>query len=301
MRLSGFITARYAILSIAACALGAWLFALWFEPIQSVSSELPAQNKGWQQVGAASPFGQTSRQANGAPLSQATVSASAAPSIRGTSLEGTQADGDWGLYAHGQLRPSRALRQRFDYYLSLTGEMPLANIEMLLQADAQANLKQPALGQVLDVWHRYVKLQQHDWRTAVDLRQPSQWSAALIERQTVRRQLLGSEWAHAFYLEEESQLQEMLSQINSPARTAPSAPAQENASPLHPEAAQREAAVQAQWQQWAQRLNQAREQVRALQSAPELSAPQREQAIELYLSRQFDTTELLRARALLGV
>jgi capsule polysaccharide export protein KpsE/RkpR len=59
--------------------------------------------------------------------------------------------------------------------------------------------------------------------------------------------------------------------------------------------------VQEQWQQWEQRVNKARSQIKAYAQAPELSAPQRQQAIENYLTSQFQGTELIRARALLGV
>jgi lipase chaperone LimK len=68
---------------------------------------------------------------------------------------------------------------------------------------------------------------------------------------------------------------------------------------LHPQALEREAAVQTQWQQWDQRLSEARSQIKAFSSAPELSAPQRQQAIEQYLTSRFQGTELIRVRALL--
>lgn len=283
-------------------ALVAW-FLIWPSATPPTAHTPQDNNRlGWQQAGVANPFGSNSDQAQAKtdPYLPVVIQ-SLALSTDGTSLDGTQADGDWGVGVDGQLRASRALRQKFDYYLSLVGEKTLPDIEALLLNEARAHLKEPALSGVKSVWHRYVQLQQHTWRFQVDPRHPTQWSAAHAERQTVRRQILGAEWAHAFYAEEESQLLEMLSQVNSGMKVKPKFSDEENMGPLHPQAAEREAALQAEWKQWDERLAQAREQVRALQAAPELSALQREQAIERYITQHFDSAELLRARSLLGV
>ena len=52
---------------------------------------------------------------------------------------------------------------------------------------------------------------------------------------------------------------------------------------------------------WQARLAQAREQVRALQQAPHLSEPQRQEAVEGWITSHFDAREQLRVRALLGL
>ncbi|MFM2083532.1 MAG: hypothetical protein RLY95_350, partial [Pseudomonadota bacterium] len=59
------------------------------------------------------------------------------------------------------------------------------------------------------------------------------------------------------------------------------------------------AEVDAEWQQWRQRLEAARAHVAQLQQAPELSAIQRTEAVVAYINSQFSGTELLRAKALL--
>jgi lipase chaperone LimK len=263
------------------------------------SSDQQLEAAGWQQAGVANPFGNGKQVA--APPNQPLAASPIAPlSLANTSLAGTQPDGDWGVDAQGQLKASRALRQRFDYYLSLIGEMPLADIQAMVWHAAKQTLKEPALGQVMALWDRYVQLQKHAWKHAVDLRQSASWSAALTERQIVRRQMLGADVAQAFYADEERELQDMLARLNSGQNSA--TPQQELvAGERHPQASQREAEVQAQWQQWDQRIAAARKQVQAIAQAPELSAPQRQQAIEQHLASQFQGTELIRARSLLGI
>jgi lipase chaperone LimK len=275
------------------------LYLLWPNSTTEPSAEAVREGAGWRQPGVANPFALGAASAS----AQAVVSSaleSVPLSVSGTSLAGTQADGDWGVNAQGQLLASRSLRQRFDYYLSLIGEMPLASIETLLQQDAKKSLKEPALSQVLSVWRNYVKLQQHAWQHAVDLKNPATWSTALAERQAVRRQILGANWAYAFYAEDEREIQAMLSQVNSPTRAVQPNP-EPPAAALHPQASEREAALKAEWQLWDQRVQAAREQVSKLKVAAELSEPQRQQAIERYLSQQFQGTDLIRARALLGI
>jgi lipase chaperone LimK len=264
---------------------------------QAVASLAPP---GWQQSGAANPFGQGAVSLQRPEPSTSNVSPQS-PDLASSSLAGTQPDGDWDVNAQGQFKASRALRQRFDYYLSLIGEMPLASIEAAFRAAAAKDLKEPALGQVLGLWSAYVRLQQHDWKHAVNPQKPESSSAALTERQIVRRQTLGADVAYAFYAEEEAQLQQMLTQINSGQKGQGSHAESIPTAASHPQAAEREAAVQAQWQQWEQRLIVARSQIQAYKQAPELSAPQHQQAIERYLTTQFQGTELIRARALLEV
>jgi lipase chaperone LimK len=254
---------------------------------------------GWQQDGVANPF------SNQAALSLAMRVEEPLPSqlaqdLNRTSLAGTQADGDWGVDTQGQLRASRGLRQRFDYFLSLIGEMSLDAIRAAFQKAAQKDLKEPALGQVMDVWERYIKLQQHTWKHNVNLRDPATWSAALVERQIMRRQTLGADWAHAFYSDEEQQMQSMLTRLQN-GQTDPAANTEPSPALLHPQAKEREAELQAQWRLWEHRLDAARSHILQLHTAPELSALQRQQAIQQYLSGQFQEPDLSRARALIGL
>ena len=288
---------QFATFFIATAVAVLAVFVAWPSAKQTQAAPSTAAAPGWQQTGAANPFaaGQVSEVRM---VSAANTQSLPAPDMANTSLAGTQPDGDWGVNALGYLRASRALRQRFDYYLSLAGEMPLASIEALFRQAAEKDLKEPALSQVLALWSRFVQLQQHPWKHAVNVQKPDSWSAALSERQIQRRQLLGADVAAVFYAEEEGQLQQMLMRLQ--------ASQSERAEPIttsatHPQASEREAALRAQWQQWEQRLQAARSQLQAYKLAPELSASQRQQAIEHYLASQFLGTELIRARALLGV
>lgn len=156
-----------------------------------------------------------------------------------------------------------------------------------------------AAQQVMALWDSYLRLQRHTWATHVNLQQRETWAPALAERSAMRRQLLGSPWAEAFYADEENALRQMIAQANS---GLPVTSAVQITAPVPlPDAAQRTAEHEAQWQQWEQRLEAARVRVAQVQSAPELSQPQRDAAISNYLNQQFSGGELLRARALLRV
>ena len=186
-----------------------------------------------------------------------------------------------------------------DYFLTLIGEQPLDRVRSLVQSSAAAELPASAVQELMQLWDRYVALQQHGFQTSVDLRQPSAWSAALLERQTVRRQMLGADVAYALYAQEERELQQMMARVQS-GSAAPAEPSAQLG--LHPEAAQREAQLERQWSQRQQRIDQARAEQLRLQNAPELSAPQRKNALAAMLASQFPLdSERLRAAALLGL
>jgi lipase chaperone LimK len=113
----------------------------------------------------------------------------------------------------------------------------------------------------------------------------------------VRRELLGVAWADAFYREEEDALRQQIAKSNG--QTVAASTQEAHLPAVLPDAALRQAEVDAEWQQWQRRLEAARAQVAQLQQAPELSATQRTDAVAAYISSQFSGTELLRAKALL--
>lgn len=231
-------------------------------------------------------------------LAPSAASAAFAPVLGRGSLAGTELDGDWAWPGQGGLRPSAGLRRRFDHLLSRQGELPLAALQAELARLARAELPPHAADEVLALWGRYLALQQHPWRTHVHPRRPETWRPALAERQQVRRQHLGPAWAAAFYADEERELSATIVALES-GQAAPAAP--EPTPPLHPQAAEREAAVQAEWQAWERRLAQARVELLRLQAAPELSATQRHAAAERLVAERFQGSEAVRARALLGL
>lgn len=263
---------------------------------------LPAAS-GWQQTGVADPFGGGATAAlRRTPASDS----STAVRLEMTSLAGTQVDGAWPTDARGHLRADRALRTRFDYYLSLLGERPLSDLRDLLRRDAVAHLPAAAVDQALALWDSYLALQQYRWQRPLDLREPGKWGDVLAERQAVRRSLLGAAWAQAFYADEEQTLAQMIARVNGGAQPGGSAAgpmvAEQAALPARlADADQREAELKTRWADWERRLAGARHEVRRLRTAAELSEPQREQAIAQYLAENFHSGEQTRARALLGL
>lgn len=230
------------------------------------------------------------------------------------SLRGTVPDGDWGVDPSGALRPSVALRRRFDYYLGALGEASVDELGALMLADATRDVGAEAAGRVREIWLRYVQLQQQRYEHQVQLGDRSSWEPALAERQLARRRILGPEWAEAFYRDEEEALRrEMAATASAPEPAAQSlllggAPGtdpdvlhQQRVAQFGPEAAQRLRDEDAEWARWQQRVAQAYREVEALRRAPELSNPQREAAVAAYLERHFDERERLRVQALLGL
>ena len=214
------------------------------------------------------------------------------------SLRDTEADGGWRADARGNLVVERAVRRRFDYWLSAVGEWQPDAIGARVLEAARRDLPPPALQQLQVVWARYLDLQRHAWQRAARPADPATWRAALEERQSVRRQLLGRDWAEAFYADEEQALwAEILAVESGKAKPVAEPPPV----PEHPQAAQRVAEVQAQWAQWERRLDEARGEMARLRAARELSDPQREQAVDAWLAQRFNAGEQLRVRALLGL
>lgn len=231
-----------------------------------------------------------------APAPSAPPAAGSAPAPRAASLRGTDWDGDWALDARSRLpRPSLQLRQRFDHLLTQLGEVPLPAIREQLRARLQADgLPEAARAALLERFDAYLALNQYPYRVRADAREPSTWAAALAERQQVRRQLLGADWAEAFYGDEERALQATLAALRGEAAAQAAAPEP----PRHPQAAEREAAAEAAWAAWEQRLAEARAHWTRLRADASLSAPQRDGAWAAYLRERFDASETLRVRAL---
>ncbi len=229
------------------------------------------------------------------------------PNLQSSSLTGTEVDGSWALDAQDRLQPSLLLRRRFDYFLSLLGEQDVTTLRAMVDSRVR-HAHSPASAQsVMALWDRYVQLQQYPWKSQINLDTPAQWNAVSQERYLVRREILGPAWADAFYKEEEDQLREWIAGFTSAdqgsrmqrhaakADTAP-LPAQ---SPLLPDAQQREAQLQVQWAQWDARLQAARVHQQSIQQSPELSALQRQAALDRYMTEHFTPVEKPRAEAML--
>jgi lipase chaperone LimK len=234
------------------------------------------------------------------------------------SLRGTTLDGDWGLDAHGQLQPSRALRRRFDQLLTTQGEVSREELGVWLRAKASKDVGVSAAQAIMQIWHKYLVLEGQEYRYGVRLDEPESLRWALQERQIKRREILGVAWAAAFYAEEEALLTQSLASDHTPQTTtsnAPAAPAAHaalphlNAAQAHAlrsaqfgtAAADRLAALDAQEAVWHTRLTQARVQWDSISNTPQWSPVQQQAYFSQWLDGHFEERERVRVRALLGL
>ena len=214
-----------------------------------------------------------------------------------SSLRGVSLDGAWDIDSEGRLKPTMALRRRFDQLLSLVGEATLDEITAYVNHDVTALAGPAAAQQVLDVWRHYVELQKHAFNLQVDMRDRSTWAPAQAERQQVRRRVLGDSVAHAFYAEEDAMLQAVLA--SPPAATVSFQSIDK--STLPPDAAERLRQEEIAWADWERRLAEARREQTALQARAEMSQVQRDEALNRYIGQRFKVDEVVRVRALLQV
>ncbi len=228
------------------------------------------------------------------------------------SLRGSDLDGDWGTWVDNQLQPSASLRRRFDYLLTALGEVQPTDLRHWIEQEVSAQMSAGAARQVLAVWDRYLQLQQQGFRQQANPNDASTWQPALAERTTARRQILGADWAQAFYGDEERAFvaftEELAAQRAAGAKPAEvdlltGAPSEQlqaqRVQQFGADAAERLRAEDTSWAEWERRLQSARQQLQTFAAAPELSALQRSQAQETYLAQNFSGHELVRARALL--
>ncbi|HEY0859015.1 MAG TPA: hypothetical protein VGE16_18255 [Albitalea sp.] len=216
--------------------------------------------------------------------------------VEHSSLRGAELDGAWEAGADGQLQPTIALRRRFDQLLSLLGEATLEELQGFIAVDVENLAGADAARRVLDLWQRYVMLQQHAFRSQPDLRDRRTWAPALAERQQVRRQLLGADVAAAFYAEDEQQLQAL---IQGQPAVAPSSVHTVDRAQLAPDALDRLQKEEAAWADWERRLADARRELAALDAQAQLSPLQRGEAMDRFIAQHFDSGEATRVRALL--
>ena len=130
---------------------------------------------------------------------------------------GTRPAGGWSPKAWsvvgGKLTPSRALRDRFDSYLPLGKGVTMVEVRATIEQDAQADLGQAQAALVLAIWDRYARLQNHDWRYPFNPTEPKGWQTTLNEQHQVRRQMLGADWAEAFFGDDEAAFQRRIANM----------------------------------------------------------------------------------------
>ena len=232
------------------------------------------------------------------------------------SLRGALFDGSWGRWADGRLQPDFALRRRFDQLLTTVGEASTDELRAFVASRAERDTSPEQARAVLALWDQYLALQQVRHAETLDLTQPAQWPRLLQAHQLARREHLGPAWADAFFGEEEQRFRELITErgqakpAGSTASINPLQPSAElPASVLHQlrvatygrEAAERLRAADQAEVAWQTRLDTARATLTRLRQAPELSEPQREQAVAHWLAQNFSETEQIRVRALLNL
>ena len=125
-----------------------------------------------------------------------------------TSLAGTHIDG--GLYYHPtahELIVDNSVRQLFDYFFSLQGEMDDAKIIAVLQQYIHSQLPAPAAQQALDLLTQYISYKQAMGQLSVatrgtESRQPAGLQQQLESLQGLREQHFSPEVVDAFFGDE---------------------------------------------------------------------------------------------------
>lgn len=229
------------------------------------------------------------------------------------SFAGTEPHGEW--CARGEnLQPCAGLRGRFEYYLLAIGEVPLAAIRTLVTDEAERDLGPKLAAEVMGIWDRYLQVRGYKPRATFQQDQLHTWMPVLSELRAQRRQILGAEWAQAFYADEEANFERMYAQIQSgmppppdPGEPVPQMAPGKDPAAVHaervarygPEAAARLAKVDEEWADWERRLSAARKEWDRLQASAGLSDVQRRQQMAGYVEQHFKHEEHLRVQALL--
>lgn len=194
----------------------------------------------------------------------------------------------WSVHG-GKLVPGRALRERFDSYLPLGRGVTMVEVRATLEQDALADLGQANSAQVLAIWDRYARLQSYDWQHPFNNADPSGWQATLNEQHQVRRQLLGVEWAEAFFGEDEAALQRRMSSLVATA-AKPSVPAGGSSGA----ASAASASASAPRDDWPVRSSKARQEWTHLTQDVSLDEGQRLIRIRQYMQQNFSASEAAR-------
>ncbi len=232
------------------------------------------------------------------------------------SLAGTELAGNWCATGAHQLQACGGLRERFESYLLGLGEASPDELRSLVHDDAQRDLGAALGAAVMTVWDHYWRLRTYTWRNRIDPDDRRTWLAVLDEQHRVREQLLGADWAKAFFADEEARMRADYSRLeaNQPAPPDPGDPVPQMSTGQDPgavhaarvarygeAAAERLAQVDAEWADWDKRLNLARTEWARLQQAANLSAPQREAEMARYVQGHFNAQEQRRVSALLNL
>lgn len=232
------------------------------------------------------------------------------------SFAGTEPAGNWCVTPTHQLAPCVGLRDRFEYYLLGIGEVSAADIRALVQNEARRANGEQLAAQIMALWDRYWQLRNYAWTNRVDPADRSTWLPVIEEQHRVRQQLLGADWAAAFFGAEESAWRADYARLEAgrPAPPDPGAPVPQMGPGQDPAAVtaarlarygsaatERLAQLDAEWAAWQQRIDAARVEWSSLQGAADLSDMQRRATMDRYVQTNFSADERRRVQAILGL
>lgn len=229
------------------------------------------------------------------------------------SFAGTEPAGNW-CVTDRKLRPCPDLRGRFEYYVLGLGEVTIEEIRGLIQDEAKRDNGDELATQIMAIWDKYWQVRTYSWRNKFVQSDRSTWMPVFEEQRSVRRQLLGAEWAQVFFKDEEQSFQDHYAQLESgqappvdPGEPVPQMAPGKDPAAVRAERVSRygEAATDrldkadAEWADWERRLSAAKTEWDRLQKAPNLSDTQRKAEVAAYVKFNFTPEEQLRVQSLL--
>ena len=230
------------------------------------------------------------------------------------SFAGTEPSGEWCVGMDQKLKPCEGLRGRFEYYILGIGEVSIEDIRLLIEDEARRAHGEKLSGEIIAIFDRYWKIRTYEWKNKFIQSDRSTWMPVFEEQKSVRRQILGQEWAEAFFADDEAHFQSYYAQLESgtPAPPHPGEPVPQMEPGKDPaavraervarygeEAAARLDAVDAQWADWERRLAAARNEWTRIQGMANLSESQKQDEMDRYVQANFQGKDQLRVRALL--
>jgi lipase chaperone LimK len=301
------------LVGAVALALGGGLSYWWGQRASPDHGAAPANpsivGAGWGAIGSGKQASQT----------QAAAGISLTPDqirtrlFKEGSFAGTEPAGDW-CVASSKLKPCSALRKRFEYYILGLGEVTIDDIKLLVADEARRAHGEQIASDIMALWDKYWQLRTYAWRSQFDQSDRSSWLPVFEEQKLVRRQVLGADWAKAFFDEDEQNFKQYYAQLESgqPPPADPGEPVPQMAPGKDPAAvtaervarygqaaADRLAKVDEEWADWARRLAVARTEWARIQASPNLSELQRKQEMQAYIASHFQADEHVRVQALL--
>lgn len=230
------------------------------------------------------------------------------------SFAGTRPPSEWCVSTDLQLKACEDLRGLFEYYILGLGEVTIQEIRLLIDDEARRAYGDKLAAEIMAIFDKYWQIRTYDWKNKFIQGDRSTWLPVFEEQKTVRRQILGAEWAEAFFADDEKHFKEYYAQLESglpppphPGEPVPqmepgkdpAAVRAERVARYGEEAATRLDAVDAQWADWDRRLAAARTEWTRLQGQNNLSDTQKQDEMQRYVNTHFQDKDQLRVRALL--